>query len=69
MKKGIIVPAPSESSAERLANIHSQNMTPEPPELKKSGIHRSTAMEIMKSRIGDGSGWENAYDVADERIE
>lgn len=64
---GIIVPASSESSAERLAEIHSGNMSPEPPSLKKSETHVATALEITNSTML--KGMEADYFMADERIE
>ena len=66
---GIIVPATSKDSAERTAQIHSQNITPNPPRLKKSATHVSTAKEIDNSTLTGGGMNNQQYIVADERIE
>lgn len=64
---GLIVPASSKDRAERLGNIHAQNMTPEPPTIKKSEIHVSTALELSQSNKWEGGG--RRYIVVNERIE
>lgn len=66
---GIIVPATSMDSAKRTAQIHSQNMMPEPPQLKRSETHLATAKEIDNSTISGGGAARQQYMVADERIE
>ncbi|MFB6209575.1 MAG: hypothetical protein ABEJ56_05590 [Candidatus Nanohaloarchaea archaeon] len=66
---GIIVPASSKDSAKRTAQIHTQNMMPEPPQLKRSAAHVSTAKEIDNSEMTGGGAARQQYVVADERIE
>lgn len=65
---GYLVPAPDKETALRLAHINAGNEGRNPPEIKKSSVHKAHAYDIINSDIVRNSFEDTMY-VAIETVD